>query len=127
MSVSRDTRVIECQSGATAIEFAILTPAFIMLILGTLSGGLVMYTASSLHYATEAAARCFSVATGKCPNASKTQAYALNLYSGPSSPTPSFTASAQACGQQVVGNLTFVLDAGLAQWSIPLSATACFP
>jgi TadE-like protein len=127
MGISCIVRTTECDGGATAVEFAILAPIFIMLLVGTVSGGLLMSAASSLNYATERAARCFSVSVGQCPDAPTTQTYALGLYSGPSSPAPTFTASTPACGHQVIGGVSFTLDAGVAQWSIPLSATACFP
>jgi Flp pilus assembly protein TadG len=116
-----------CREGATAVEFAMLAAPFLMVVLGVLGGGLLMYSASNLRYAAEGAARCYSVATATCSSVATTQTYASGLYSGPSSPAPTFTASIQACGHQVVGNLTYVLSTGVAQWSIPLSATACFP
>jgi hypothetical protein len=53
------------------------------------------------------------------------QSYALNHYYGVS--TPTFTASTPSCGHQVSGALSIVLNAGIASWTIPLNARACYP
>ena len=111
-------------------------PPFLMLVLGIMSASVVVYTEASLHYAVEGAARCYSVSDAaikagtspkdtSCPSTTTTQSYAKTIYLGTGSPT--FTASNPACGCQVKGTLNVVLNAGMAQWTIPLSATACFP
>jgi Flp pilus assembly protein TadG len=125
MTVLPRPRIITCRDGAMAVEFALVLPALVMLSMGILSAGLLVYSAASLHYAAEAAARCYSVNATQCSSAPTTQTYAHARYFGPSSPT--FTASIPSCGHQVSATLTFVLDTGLKSWSIPLSATACFP
>ncbi|MGB6177494.1 MAG: TadE/TadG family type IV pilus assembly protein [Methylocella sp.] len=110
------------------MEFAMVLPPFLMLLLGIMSASVVVYTAASMHYAVEGAARCFSVNASQCGGSATTaQSYAQNLYLGPGSPT--FTASIiqPGCGHQVNATLNVVLGTGMAQWNIPLSATACFP
>jgi len=114
-------------AGAAAVEFAMVFPAFISLIVGGIYTAQLLYAASSLRYAAEAAARCYSVNTTVCTSNSVTQTYALGKYLGPVSPAPTFTASTPACGHQVVGTMTFVLNAGVTSFNVPLSATACFP
>jgi hypothetical protein len=96
-----------------------------MLVLGILSASIGVFAAASLHFAVEGAARCYSVNSAQCGTAAAVQTYAQALYQGPSSPT--FLASTPSCGHQVTGTLNYVLDAVLQQWTIPLSATACFP
>jgi Flp pilus assembly protein TadG len=122
------------ESGAAAVEAALVLPPFLMLSIGILSACIAVFAASSLHRAVEAAARCYSVDSSKCGTASATQSYAQSLYKGPSSPT--FTASPTgACSQsngapngyQVTATLNYALIAGAASWTIPLSATACYP
>jgi hypothetical protein len=83
-----------------------------------------------MHFAAEAAARSYSVSgssvnPGQCGSAATAQSYAQSQYLGVSSPT--FTASSPSCGCQVNATLSLVLDAGMARWTVPLSATACFP
>lgn len=116
-----------CENGSAAVEAALVLPPFLMLFLGILSACVVIFTASSLHYAVEGAARCFSVNATQCGTAAATQSYAKSLYLGPSSPAPAFSASTPSCGHQVTGTLSYVLNAGIKHWTIPLSATACYP
>jgi Flp pilus assembly protein TadG len=100
-------------------------PAFVMFLLGIISASAIVWSAASMHYAVEGAARCYSVSASQCGSATATQSYAQAIYHGMSSPT--FTASTPSCGRQVNATLSVVLGTGMAQWTIPLSATACFP
>jgi Flp pilus assembly protein TadG len=117
-----------CRSvrGATALEFAILSPVFIMIVVGGVNLGLLLFSVGSLHYAVEAAARCASVKTAVCADASTIQSYARSAYFGPTI-SPTFTYSTASCGNLVSASATFVLDAGMLRYSVPLSASACFP
>ena len=128
MIAMRRPSLVSCVSGTTAVEFAMVLPPFLMFLLGTISASLAVYTEASLQYAAEGAARSYSVSSvisGQCGSAATAQSNAKTLYHGTGSPT--FTASNSACGCQVNGTLNVVLNAGMAQWTIPLSATACFP
>src|SRR6202030_2245511 len=57
-------------------------PALAMLVVGTMSAGLVVYSAAGLHEAVEQAARCYSVNATQCNSATATQTYAQNSYYG---------------------------------------------
>jgi Flp pilus assembly protein TadG len=107
------------------VEFALVLPALAALVVGGLYTGLVVYSAAGLHSAVEQAARCYSVNVSQCNSASATQSYAQSQYYGINSPT--FTASTQTCGHQVAATVTVAFSAVLANLSMPLSATACFP
>jgi Flp pilus assembly protein TadG len=115
------------QVGTAVVEVALLLPLLTSLLLAIIGGSLLMNTIGSLHYAVEGAARCAGINAASCTTTTATQSYAASLYTGPSSPAPVFTASAQTCGNQVSGSITYVLDVAVAEWTIPLSATACFP
>jgi Flp pilus assembly protein TadG len=104
------------------VEFALVAPAFLMFLVGIMSASIVVFSAASMHYAAEGAARYYSVNNSTATTAQST---AQALYKGVSSPT--FTASIVGCGHQVNATLSLVLDAGMKRWTIPLSATACFP
>ena len=104
------------------MEFALEGPPFLMLLVGIMYASIVVFSAASMHYAVEGAARSYSV---NASSAAAAQSYAQSLYSGVSSPT--FTASTPSCGHQVIGTLSLALNAGMATWTVPLSATACFP
>lgn len=123
--MTKKRRARGSESGGVAVEFALISPALIMLIVGTLYIGLVMYSASGLHAAAEAAARCYSVSPSQCPDGAATQLYAKNHYYGTGAPV--FSASVSACGHKVTGTATMVLSAGIAKWSIPFSSVACYP
>jgi TadE-like protein len=125
MTAPRRPSIVRSNSGNAAVEFALVLPALAMLVVGTLYVGLLVYSAAGLHYAVEQAARCYSLNVRQCNGASATQTYAQNSYYGVSSPI--FTASTSSCGFQVTATLSFVLNAAVASWIVPLSATACFP
>ncbi len=125
MSVRQKPEITTCDSGATAVEFALVLPALVALLVGGLYAGLAVYSAAGLQSAVEQAARCYSVDSIDCSSASATQTYAQNRYYGLNSPT--FTVSTQSCGHQVTAAVTVPLTAVVVNLSVPLSATACFP
>ena len=114
------------EKGATALEFAILSPVFILIVVGGVNLGLLLYAAGSLQFAVEDAARCSSARKTVCTNASTTQSYASSHYYGVAM-TPTFTSTTATCGNSVTGTGTFAFNVGVANYSVPLSATACFP
>jgi Flp pilus assembly protein TadG len=125
MTIQQRPKIATCDRGSTAVEFALVLPALAMLIVGGMYVGLLVYSASGMHAAVEQAARCYSVNASLCNSAAATQTYAQNNYYGVGSPI--FTASTVSCGHQVSSTLTFVLNAAVASWNVPLTATACFP
>lgn len=118
--------------GSTAIEFAMVVPAFLMMLIGTAMMAMMMYSNSSLHFAVEAAARCASVKTTVCTNAATTTAFAASNYFGATA-TPTFTCTGRtcggtaACGNKVTGTISFTLEVGMARYVTPLRADACYP
>lgn len=113
--------------GTTAIEFAIIAPIFIMLVIGILYFCMCLLVIGGLHYAVEAGARCASVRTTQCTDTVSTISYTQSQYFGPSS-TPTFTYNpAAACGHSVSGSIDYRVDVGLRQFTVPITATACFP
>jgi Flp pilus assembly protein TadG len=113
------------ERGTTAVEFAIVSPVFIALLIGILYLCLCLFLIGSLHYAVEEGARCASVRTTVCKDATTTVAYAQSRYFGPSS--PSFTYAASTCGNSVSASISYVTQLGLTQFTIPIAATACYP
>jgi Flp pilus assembly protein TadG len=113
------------ERGATAVEFALVAPLLIALLIGTLSLCVGLLLIGSLHYAVEEGARCASVKTLVCTDAASIVSYTQNHYFGPT--TPTFTYAPAACGKSVSGTITYTWDVGFKTYSIPLSASACFP
>ena len=112
--------------GTAAVEFAILAPVFITLVVGTLYLGLCLLLVGSLNYAVEEGARCASIRTTVCPDTNSTIAYTLSRYFGPAaSPTVTFTAA--ACGNSVSASINYIVDLVLTKVTVPITASACFP
>jgi Flp pilus assembly protein TadG len=114
------------QDGTTAVEFAIIAPVFILLILGTIALCFALFLVGSLHFAVEDGARCASVKTTICTDATSTIAYAQSRYLGPNV-SPTFTYASTACGNSVSASVSYSMDIGFKTFVIPISATACFP
>lgn len=113
-------------SGTTAVEYAIIAPVFIGLIVSTFYFCMALYMIGSLHYAVEEGARCASVKTLVCSDTSSIVSYTQNHYFGPAA-TPTFTYTNLPCGNSVTASVNFVANLGLKTVTIPLAASACFP
>ena len=114
------------QDGATAVEFAIIAPVFMLLILGTIALCFALFLVGSLHFAVEDGARCASVKTTICTDATSTIAYTQRRYLGPNV-SPTFTYTSSACGNSVSASVNYSMNVGFKTFVIPISATACFP
>ena len=114
------------KDGTTAVEFAIIAPVFLLLVLGTIGLCFALFLVGSLHFAVEDGARCASVKTTICSDAATTVAYAQNHYFGPNV-SPTFTYASAACGNSVSASISYSMDVGFRTFVIPISATACFP
>lgn len=114
--------------GSSAVEFALIIPAFLALTLGTIHIGFILYAASTLHSAVEVGARCASVRSASdCSTLAKTQTYALARYEGPAIGATFVATVDLTCGKRVTGTGSYGLNAGLFGATIPLEATACYP
>ena len=120
------TGVLNDARGTAAVEFALVAPVFVGLAVGAFYVCLCLFLTGSLHYAVEQAARCASVNTTVCSSSTAITSYAQNHYFGPGG-SPNFTYAAAACGNSVTASMSYVLDVGLRRFTIPVSATACFP
>jgi Flp pilus assembly protein TadG len=115
------------QEGTTAVEFAIIAPVFLLLILGTIGLCFALFLVGSLHFAVEDGARCASVNATLCGDQASTILYTQSRYMGPNvSPNFIFNPGAP-CGKSVTGNVSYSMDIGFRTFVIPISATACFP
>jgi Flp pilus assembly pilin Flp len=114
------------RGGASAVEFAIILPVFILLVLGSISLAMLTFSISSLNYAVEDAARCAAVNKVLCSSPGTTAKYALTRYLGPPI-KPVFTYSTTGCGNTVSATATYQMDIIPQIASIPLKASACHP
>ena len=114
------------RSGASAVEFAIVLPVFILLVFGSISVAMLIFAVSSLNYAVEDAARCAAVNKVLCPDAQSTQSYALSKYAGPPI-APVFTYSKIGCGNTVTATGVYSMDIVPQFTQVPVRASACHP
>jgi Flp pilus assembly protein TadG len=111
--------------GVTAIEFGIVLGPLLLLLMGSLEVGYVVWTQNVLNYSVEEAARCGAVNSTICGSPAQIQAYASNAAGSGISAT--YVASTQSCGSDVTANYTAAINAPFLNFSIPLSAHACYP
>ena len=113
------------QGGATAVEFALVSPVLLIAILGALEFGRLMWTQSALHFAVEEAARCASVTPSTCGTSAQIAAYASTV-SALTIDASSFTATTPACGHQVSASYNYqFIAAGFFPFTPTLTAQAC--
>ena len=114
--------------GTTAVEFAITAPIFMMVIFGILECGSLMWTQLGLQHGAQMAARCASINTTICGNATDTQTYAAQQAYGLPVSSSVFTASNSSCGNQVSANYTYqFISSYFGTPSLTLTARSCFP
>ena len=119
-------RLLKDNEGSTAVEFALVALLFIGMLFAGISASRLGYSAASLHFASEAAARCRAMGT-TCSDPSTTQTYALGRFHNIAGQTPSFVSDTPSCGNRVTGTLNYSFGWVLGSQIVPLSSTACFP
>jgi Flp pilus assembly protein TadG len=119
-------RFAQDRRGATAVEFGLLLPVFLMLTVGVINVSLLTNAVSSMNFAVQEAARCSSVNHTTCPNADSTATFALSKYKGPNI-RPTFVSNTTGCGHTVTANANFDLNVAIYVYHFPIRATACYP
>lgn len=124
----RLARAIGRDDGTSAIEFALVFPVFILMVLGIFEFSRALWTQSLLTYAVQTAARCGAVDTTNCASTTATIAYAVQSSAPLTVPNADFTVAIQTCGNRVsvAFPFTFVVPE-LLPFNLTLSAQACYP
>ncbi|HEX3700458.1 MAG TPA: TadE family protein [Phenylobacterium sp.] len=112
--------------GGTAVEYALVLPIFITLMVGTMCVANLSFAINSLHFAVEDAARCAAVKTTVCTDSGATVSYAQGRYSGPQI-SANFSYSATGCGHTVSASGSYPIILAAATLNVPISASACYP
>jgi Flp pilus assembly protein TadG len=118
-------KLLRSEDGMAAVEFALLSTAFLGMMFGGIYASVLGYTSASLHSAVESAARCRALGT-TCTNATTTVNYATARFDNMSGATPTFTSTTATCGNVVTGTVNFRLNWIISSSVIPLSASSCF-
>jgi Flp pilus assembly protein TadG len=130
---------IHRRDGSTAVEFTLVGPLFIGVMVGIFQAAMVLWTQLGMEHAVEAAARCSAVNSSTCGSATQvqsyaaTQAYGLKLPSSVFSFTPAptnntCTASTTCCGNVVSASYTYPFFSQVFhKASVALTAQSCFP
>lgn len=118
-------------AGTVALEYGLILPIMIGLMLGVIDISRLLWTYTSLNRAVEASARWGGInnTTSGVAERAVQEAWGVDVTAG------DFTASVQACGVQVTANYAFDF---LIPWptgsgglenrnSVQLTATACYP
>ncbi len=121
--------------GAEALEFAIVLPVLMTVLLGVVDIGRLLWSNTMLAHAVEAAARCAAVDAITCGSTTTTQSYGVNQAWGLNLTSSAFAVTAPVCGSQVVGTMTFsfvipwfyVVRPFGASNAMTLTATSCYP
>ena len=119
-------RALADRAGATAIEFAILAPLLLVLLIAVIEFGRMLWAENALQYAVAEAARCMSIDTSVCGTARQTRDFAATS-SGMAFPSSTFSVSVAPCGNKVSASYTFEFVAAILPYSLTLTAQSCFP
>jgi Flp pilus assembly protein TadG len=115
------------QAGSALVQFALVLPAFVMLIFGVIEVGRGLWLQNALHYATQQAARCASVIASVCADNSSVGSYAASV-SGANIPASAFSLDiTQSCGNLVSASYAISLHIPYKPMSWTLTAKSCFP
>jgi Flp pilus assembly protein TadG len=114
------------ESGAAAVEFGLVFPVLIMLMLGVVGFSMLGGAINGMHFAVEEAARCYAVNKLTCGTGDAAAEYAQTHYLGPDV-KPVFVASNTGCGFTVSGTANFQIQLAVFSLDVPLNASACYP
>lgn len=119
-------RLLAAESGASAVEFAIVVLPLFMMIYGALEGGRLLWIQNQVQSAVEVSARCAAIDTTDCGTTAQVQAYAAALVQGETVAATDFTVTDAACGKQVTASVPYT-PMLLSMFSMTLSASYCRP
>jgi Flp pilus assembly protein TadG len=128
MSKSRvGTSFSSDSSGATALEFALIAFPLILLILGAIEGGRMLWMRNALQYAVERAARCAVVTPSTCGTLTQIQSYAASQdYSTSGATFSEPTPASCGTGTEVSASLVYTPLIPL-PLSVTIAASSCRP
>lgn len=124
--IGRPLRRFRHDGGNVVVEFALIAPALLMLLFGTIEASRAIWMQSALIYSVDQAARCAGIDVTKCGTPAKVQSYAA-AESGAGFSSAVFTATTAACGNLVTASYPMSLSVPFIGLSVTLSARSCYP
>lgn len=122
------TGAVRSSKGAVAIEYAILLPALLVILLGIIDVGRLLWTQTTLDRAVEAASRCAAINATLCGTTLQIQTYAVTQAYGLQITSAAFTVTKPACGVNVQVSVPFrLIIPWLTRTSLTLTAKSCYP
>ena len=119
-------RILSERSGATAVEFAIIMPSLLLLLLGIMDFGRALWVQNALHFSVQQAARCASIDANNCGTPSQTTGFAARQ-AGAGFTSAMFTAASANCGNQVSASYPIQLYIPYFNYALTLTAQSCYP
>ena len=114
--------------GASAIEFTLMAPLYILLIVAAVEGVLLMWTHLSLQHGTEMAAQCASNDIINCGDTDSIKTYAAHQTYGLNPPPSVFSVDLPKCGNRVSATYSYrFLTSHFGVPPLNLSAQFCVP
>ncbi len=123
--------------GASAVEFALLAPVFLLFLFGIIETGRYVWMRQVVQQAAHVAARCYALDASGCDNATAARGHAVTqaAQSGLAIDIASVGAQSGATCNGVPGQarvtistpFATALPGMLAVFDSPIAATACFP
>jgi Flp pilus assembly protein TadG len=122
--LSRGQGLVACRRGATAVEFALLLPVLLLVLLGGMEFARIAWTVSTLNFAVQEAARCGAI--GACADAAAVQGRAVERAWGLKIPAAAFTVTQPACGWNVAASIAYApMLTKVTPVPLTLAAQAC--
>jgi Flp pilus assembly protein TadG len=118
----RIVKIIENESGAILVEFAIIFPIFLLFVIGGIDVIVAMIGLSWLTFAVQAGSTCGAIHAPLCTTLTATTTYATNAANLTGAV---FTAKQLPCGIEVAGSWTYV--SMILPYNFPWSTSACYP
>lgn len=122
-------RQLTCdERGIAAVEFAITSPVYFLMLFGLAQAGMWLWADFSLQRAVDAASRCAAILTTTCGTTSAIQTYATNNVVGFSVPSSAFSVTTASCGAQVSAAYDVpTFTSGLGLPNVTVHVSACYP
>jgi len=121
-------RFLRDRHGGAAVEMALVFPFLCLMIVGAIDAGWMLWSASTLDFAVEEAARCGAVDAANCGTTANIQGVAVGKAMGLSMSASDFTVTTPACGKKVEATYVFpFLMPFSTDFNISIPATSCYP